>query len=551
MRNRILSASTMLRRTKMRSCLVPAANLSLIAALLLSALVGCAPAATPSAEPTPTEAAQQATPTSLPAAATPTEAPPEEPVVVAQATEPLTLDPTVYTSVEDNNVGDHIYDCLISRNTDMQIAPGLAESWEISDDGLTWTFHIRKGVTSHDGADFKAEQVKLSLDRTRQAPARQMFFSVIDSIDVVDEYTLEMTTKTVAPTLPIYLSILSQMVPTEYIDEVGEEEFGRHPVGTGPYKLAEWVPGERIVLEANEDYWGGAPEVKTVVFKAIPESSTRIADLMTGAVDLISHVPVQDIERVNASPGVEVVSTLGTSLWFIRFNTEMEPLDDARVRQAMNYAVDVQAIIDSVLGGHAVRLPGLIPSHAFGYTPDVPWPYQYDPEKARELLSEAGYPNGFSAKFDIAGDLTGDKKEAIDVIVAQLSEVGIDVELVVWEPAVYADRRKSHELDALSMDSLSGPTFDADVLYTQFFHSKSYKAYWHPADVEQLIDEAGSIMDEQTRLGLYKQLAEILAREAPLIPMYVAEEIYGKSTRLNWTPRTDGYIHIYEASFNE
>jgi peptide/nickel transport system substrate-binding protein len=137
------------------------------------------------------------------------------------------------------------------------------------------------------------------------------------------------------------------------------------------------------------------------------------------------------------------------------------------------------------------------------------------------------------------------------VIVGQLAEVGINVEMVVQEPAVYTDNRKNHALDALSMDSLSGPTFDADVLYSQFCHSKSYKSYWHPADVEQLIVEAGSTMDEQERLDAYKELAEIVAREAPFIPMYVAEDIYGKSTRLNWTPRTDGYIHMYEASLNQ
>jgi peptide/nickel transport system substrate-binding protein len=534
----------------MRNCSLLATNLFLATILALSMIVGCAPAATPTSESVPTSAGVLTTPTVPPPAPTPTEVPPQ-PVVFAQQKDPLTLDPNIYTDQEEFNVGYQIYDTLVRRNKDMQIVGSLAESWEVSEDGLTWTLHIRHGVKFHDGSDFKAEDAKLALDMAREAPAKAMFFSVIDSTSVVDEYTLQFTTTSVAPTLPIYLSIMAPMIPVKYIQQVGAEEFGLHPIGTGPYKFVEWVPGERIVLEANEDYWGGAPSIKTVIFRAIPESSTRVADLLTGAVDLIANLPPEDIERVEASGNAEMASVPGTAEWFIRFNTDMPPLDDVRVRQAMNYAVDVDAIIDSVLEGRAVRLPGLVPSHAFGYTPDVPWPYQYDPEKARELLAEAGYSNGFSLKLDESGDLERDRKESIDAIVAQLAQVGINVEIVVHEPAVYADLRKNHGLDALSQDALSGPVFDADVLYMQFFHSRSYKSYWHPPEVEQLIEQAGGTMDEQTRLDLYKQLAQIVAREAPIIPMFIKEEVWGKSVRLNWSPRTDGEVYFTEASLSQ
>lgn len=534
----------------MRNRTLSATNLLLATILALSMIVACGPAATPTAEPVPPTAGVAATPTVQAPAATPTEAP-QEPVVFAQQKDALSLDPDIYTDQEEFNIGYNIYSTLIHRNKDMQLVGDLAESWEVSDDGLTWTFHIRHGVKSHDGSDFKAEDAKLALDRAREAPAKAMFFSVIESTTVVDEYTLEFTTTSVAPTLSTYLSIMAPMVPVKYIEQVGAEEFGRHPIGTGPYKFVEWVPGERIVLEANEDYYLGAPAIETVIFRAIPESSTRIADLLTGAVDLIANVPIEDIARVNASENAEITSKPGTAEWFIRFNIDKEPLDDVRVRQAMNYAVDVEAIIANVMGGHAARLPGLVPSHAFGYTPDVPWPYQYDPEKARELLAEAGYANGFSLKLDESGDLQRDRKESIDALVAQWAEVGINVEIVVHEPAVYADLRKNHSLDALSQDALSGPVFDADVLYTQFFHSKSYKAYWHPPEVEELIVQAGGTMDEETRLDLYKQLAEIVAREAPFIPMYIKEEVFGKSTRLNWESRTDAEVYWIEASLNQ
>ncbi len=532
----------------MRSRVYSAISLVMVAAMLMPVVVGCGTAATPTAEPVPTSAPVGETPAAQPPEATPTEAPPPEPVVVAQAVDALSLDPNVYTDMETFNIGWHIYDGLISRDKNMQIAPGLAESWETSEDGLTWTFHIRHGVKTHNGADFKAEQIKSSLERMMASPRKQMFFAAIDSIRVVDDYTLEIVTKAPTPTLTLYLAFVAFLAPSDYVDEVGEEEFGRNPVGTGPYKVVEWVKDERIVLEANEDYWGEVPEIKTVIFKPIPEASTRIAELLTGAVDVVAHVPIQDIQRVNDSPNAEIVTKPGTSLWFIRLRTDQEPLDDVRVRQAMNYAVDVDAVVENVLGGYGVRLNGVVPSHAFGYAPDVTWPYEYDPDKARDLLASAGYPDGFSVKFDLSSDLLSDRKEAIDVIVAQLADVGIDVELVINEPAVYAEKYKGKALEGLSVEGLSGPTFDADVLYSQFFHSKSYKAYWHPAEVEELIDKAGSTMDEAERLGYYEELAKIVAAEAPIIPMYVAEEIYGKSTRLDWEPRTDQQILMMEAS---
>jgi peptide/nickel transport system substrate-binding protein len=317
-------------------------------------------------------------------------------LVVGQIAEPKALDPAAVTAVNDFRILMNVYDGLVRyKDGTLEVEPALATDWEISEDGTEYTFTLREGVTFHDGSSFDAEAVKFNFDRmldeshpyydTGPFPL-SFFFSAIEEVEVVDPTTVKFVlNEPYAPFLSNLAYPTGLIVSPAAVEEHGSE-FGRNPSGTGPFKFAEWRPNEAVVVEANPDYWDGAPQLEAVVFRPITDASTRTAEMLAGGIDLMVEVPPVALSQFEGE-SYQLHEQAGPHLWFLILNAKEGPFADKLVRQAANYAIDKEAIVNEVLEGTAEVAAGPTPpAFAWAYNEDLE-PYPYDPEKARELIA--------------------------------------------------------------------------------------------------------------------------------------------------------------------
>ena len=478
-------------------------------------------------------------------------------IIVAQGGDPNTLDPKYLKDNTTQNVLRLMFDSLYHRDNNMQIVPWLATSYENPDE-LTWRFHLRQGVKFHNGNDFRANDVKFTLGRLVEDDSQFSTRKYVDRVEVVDDYTVDIVTKEPYAAFMTRV-VLWHMTDEEYFNEVGAEGFASKPVGTGPFTFVEWVKDERVVFEANRDYWGGSPKIKTVIFTPIPEMATRIAALEAGDVDIIAVPP----EYVDQTPeGVEAVTVPGTTAYFLAMNVNMEPFDDVRVRQAMNYAIDVESIIENVLNGLARRLDNPLLPEAFGYiaTPV----YSYDPDKAKSLLAEAGYPDGFEMKIDARPS----DKELAEVLVGQLSALGIKVNVVLTEGAAFTALYEPGFTQTY-LGSWGNSEADADGMLSKQFYSDRYSCNllgaegetgygdlargcyysgYANAEVDAAIVAGSRDVDPENRKEYYATAVKIIVEEAPWLFLYNPVSIFGQRDRVQgWVPRSDALIILDEA----
>src|SRR5690242_3958973 len=370
--------------------------------VLLALGAACAPAqppaptapqgAGPSAPPAAASAGQASAPAGQAAPAAVQGSGPAE-WVVALAEEPASLDPAVGTAAAASSMAQlHIYDALVAyEGPSMKLTGKLAESWRLVDDS-TWEFKLRQGVRFHNGDPFTADDVAYSFGLYRdEKAARRINLESVTGWEVVDPYTIRLRTAGPSPGLLANLASLTIM-PQAAREKAGADAFGEHPIGTGPYRFVEFVRGQRLVLEANPDYWRGKPTPPRLVMRPITDPATRAAELEAGSAQIVASPALAQLKELQGG-GAEVLPLKGGRLIMLPFNTTTAPFDDVRVRQAANYAVDRQAILTSIMEGYGELLHGPFASAWQGYDPTLQ-PYAYDPAKARQLLAEAGYPNG-------------------------------------------------------------------------------------------------------------------------------------------------------------
>ena len=326
---------------------------------------------------------------------------------------PENPDPTMNLSSIRAKVGVSLFDSLVSRDADNRIVPQLAESWKALDD-LTWQFKLRRGVVFHNGEPFNAEAVRFTfervLDPNQKSPNRANVGEVA-RVDVLDEYTVNLVLR--RPYAPLMSRLVDfSIVPPKYTAEKGNQGLSLRPVGTGPFRFVELVKDDHLVVEAFDRHWRGAPKVRRIIYKAIPEPFTRAAALRNNEVELIDMVPpnlAAELERVG---GIRVQRVPSTWIIYLGLNALKKPLSDVRMRQALNYATDVDALVKSVLDGNGRRMDGPFTPHMFGFDPSVKG-YGPDPARARRLLAEAGYPDGLEITLEApAGRYHGDKEIA-------------------------------------------------------------------------------------------------------------------------------------------
>lgn len=516
---------------------------------------GCAPGPAVETPAAPTETSVAPTPT-VTGEVVPTATPsPEQKLVIAVETGPRMLDPDDQAQ-PSMLIYRLMYDKLVEINTEGELVPSLAESWEVVDE-TTWRFHLREGVSFHNGEPFNAESVKWTVDfnidpdNNRMAGTTGRGLRDVVAAEVVDEHTVDLITEAPSAVLPANLTIVD-MLPAKYYGEVGSEAFNDAPVGTGMFKYVDWRRDEYIRLEANEDYWGGAPTIQELEFRIIPEASARMAALRAGEVDMADRVPPEQADTLEQE-GFQVVPTVFGQSWTIMMGRETqraEPLEDVRVRRALNYAIDQDALVDDLTQGWARKLEGqLAAPDTFGHNPDVE-AFPYDPEKAAELLEEAGYGDGFTVPFKCTQGRYFMDKECCEVVAAQLAEVGVTTDLEILESAVWAERFLNNTLDEGGLWVIGWNTLPAmDVTISYVFWTSQYPfQIWESEEFEELYVEQASTLEAEDRLPILHRMAEVLKEEAAAIFLYELPTAYGMDPGVQGMAfRPDGSIDISEA----
>ncbi|WP_438315705.1 ABC transporter substrate-binding protein [Sporosarcina sp. FA9] len=455
----------------------------------------------------------------------------------------------VTTTTETIHV--NVFDYLLMRDSKGDIQPHLAKSWKQVDD-LTYEFELNDGVKFHNGDELTAEDVKFTFERVANDTTLRSHgdFNVISEVKVLDKLNFQIITSEPDPMLLSRVSRqASGILPKSYIEEKGWNHFMESPIGSGPYQFVEWKRDNRVVLERNDDYFTGkSGDWDEVVFRAIPEESTRVAELLTDSIDIVANVPPSDWDRVNNSDNSEIVtgSSNRTYMLFLR-TQEGWPTSDVKVRQAIDYAINDKALVESSLNnGGTPTLTRINPGN-LGVEEDLFGKYNYDVEKSKKLLAEAGYKDGLS--IELAGP-TGrylKDREVLQLVAGMLEEVGIktDMNLQKWGPFVDLREQQKHKDGYLI--ALGSSFFDAgqSLEYYGTKRSETINGYSNP-EVDQLLEEAASSLDEDLRIKNYKEIQRIVAEELPILPLFQVDQFYGVNKRVDLTSRLDELLYVQD-----
>lgn len=476
-------------------------------------------------------------------------------VVVAQSADPTTMDPQNQRETTTFNVLVHLYDPLIERDprNPKKFDGVLASSWRAVS-STDYRFTLRKNVKFSDGSAFNADTVKYNIDRImgklpgEKAPPLAAFqYTSISGAKVVSPYVVDITTKAPDPLLLARLSALL-MIPTGSVDK-DPNALASQPDGTGPYTLVTWDRNNQVVMKAKPDYYLGAPKIQNVIFKDMPDDASRLAALQSGAVDVISNLPPNDVKVVNSSGAARaesVPSARITSVWLDTL--DVPALKSVKVRQALNYAVDVNTIIKKVMSGYALRTATIVPPYFAGYSKSIK-PYTYNPTKAKQLLQQAGYPHGFSMTMMVPAGRYLLGEEIAQAVAGYLNAVGVKTKVDIVDFGVFAKDTQIRKIPAAFFagwgESFFSPIDEAQVAIQ--CGTKGFSWYCNKA-VDRLINEGATTANPATEDAVIVKLQRAILANPPFIYLFAYKDIYGVSNKLNWTPRTDETIDMYEAS---
>ena len=455
-------------------------------------------------------------------------------LVVGQIAEPKSLDPSTVTAVNDFRIVMNIYDGLV-RYTDgkLEVEPALAKSWDISSDGTVYTFNLRSGIKFHDGSDFNADAVKFNFDRmlNKDHPYHNtgpfplsFFFSAIKSVDVVNANTVKFTlNEPYAPFLSNLAYPTGLIVSPAGVKKHGKD-FGRNPSGTGAFKFNEWKSNERVVVDKNSGYWDGKAGTDAVVFRPITDANTRVAEMLSGGIDMMVEVPPASLSKFGGSK-FSVVEQAGPHVWFLILNAKEGPFANKKVRQAANYAINKQAIVNDVLEGTAAIAAGPTPpAFAWAYNNSLQ-PYPYDPAKAKALIKEAGV-EGAKLTFYVTEGGSGmlDPVAMGTAIQADLKAVGFDVEIKTFEWNSFLGEVNPGLEGKADMAEMAWMTNDPDTLPFLALRTESWpdkggfnSGYYSNPKVDDLLNKARSSTDQAERAKLYQEMQEIVQEDAPWV----------------------------------
>lgn len=471
-------------------------------------------------------------------------------VTVIMTRDVITMDPQVDWTLDARNVWYNMSGYLALHDANMVLQGELAESWEWIDD-VTVRFHLRQGVKFHNGEPFDAAAVKFSLDRIlfdeEAGSPWKSVISFVEETTVVDDYTVDVRASKPVPTLVAQVGRMV-IVPPAYIREHGNAYFAEHPIGTGPFRFVEWVPGQRIVLERNEEYWRGPANVQRVIFRAVPETFTRMTELLTGRADVVVQVPEEFVPQIEASRGARVVSVPSMQTVYLGMSAQHGVLADPAVRQAIAHAIDVDAIVEYVMGGYAQPSAGVLNDLIWGADPDLERP-AHDPELARQLLAAAGYTSGqivVPLSFGTGRFLKD--REVAEAISADLEAVGIvaDVqptEWGVWQETYYADK-----LEGLLLMSWTATIGDPDDIFKFVESGRTGFTYFSTPELDEVIAEQLVTPQPDARLPLVTDVQRLMLENLAVVALYDVETAYGVSDRIEWRPQPNDFILLHQVA---
>ncbi len=486
-------------------------------------------------------------------------------LTVGLAVEPTSMDPHYHNLSPNNAFASHVFTPLIDQDVNQRLIPGLAVSWKPIDD-TTWEIKLRQGVKWHDGTPFTADDVIFTYERAPNVPNSPSSFGLYTkgkTLKKIDDYTIHITTESPAPLLPNDIStvyIISKKAAEGAT--TGDFNSGKAAVGTGPYKLVEYVPGDRIVLERFDDYFGDKPPFEKVVLKAIKSDPARVAALLAGDVDFIENVPTADVARLEKEKNINLSRGVSNRIIYLHMDqfrekspfvtgADKNPLLDQRVRKAISKAINREAIVERVMEGIAIPAGQLLPETFFGVSKNLK-PEKYDPEGAKKLLAEAGYPEGFGITLHSPnGRYINDAKIA-QAIGQMLSRVGIDTKVEALPPSVFFSRASSGGPDKTPEFSLilvgwGSGTGEASSplrsLLMTFNREKgngaSNRGRYSNPEVDRLVGEALGTIDDAKREQLLAQATEVAIGDLGIIPLHYQVNVWGTRAGLEYTPRTD------------
>lgn len=447
------------------------------------------------------------------------------------------LDPAREDDGNSFNVTNNIYETLVAfKPGTTELVPALATSWDISSDGLKFTFHLRKGVKFQDGTDFNADAVVFSLGRQfykdhpfyQYGPWKYWGYmdmdNIIKDIKKVDDYTVEINLK--KPEAPFladlamdFASIVSPTAAKKW-----KEDFKNHPVGTGPFKFVEWIKDSSITLERFDGYWGQKAYLDKLVFKPIQDPTARYLALKKGEIDIMDFPSPEDLPKIEEDTNLKIVQQPGLNVGYLAMNTQKKPFDNKLVRQAVNYAVNKQDIIKAVYGKLGIPAKNPLPPTMWAYNDNIK-DYPYDPEKAKELLKEAGYPDGFETTLwamPVSRPYNPNARKVAEVLQAQFAKVGIKTKIVSYEWGTYLDKTDHGEHD-MAMLGWTGDNGDPDNFLWVLLSIPSAEvpagniAFWKNEQFTDLIKQAKETFDQEKRKELYFKAQEIFHEEAPWV----------------------------------
>jgi len=458
----------------------------------------------------------------------------EEPVVLVfgRGADADRLDPARTTSGESVKIISNVFDGLLNfKDGSTDVEAGLAEKWDVSPDGTVYTFYLREGVKFHDGTDFNADAVLLTFQRQMDTSHQyyyddmayaEMTLGVIDKIEKVDDHTVKFTLKhPFGPFLRNIAMFSNAVVSPAALDEY-KDDFFKNPVGTGPFIFESWEKDNQITLVANKDYWGGAPKVDKIVFKVIPENSVRVAELEAGTIDMMDGVDPNDMERIKGSSDLNLMTQPGLNINYLAFPCEKEIFDNKAVRQAINYAINKDEIVEYLYKGAGMVASGPVPKTILDYSDEG---YKYDSEKAKELLAQEGYPDGLSITlWSYANPRAYNPAGArlADAIAGDLAKVGIKAEVKTQEWTSYLAQSKTQEsFDGPFLLGWMGDNGDVDNFLYALLSTDNIpggnRAKYTNADVDKLLIDAQKATDEAKRAELYKQANKLIIDDAPWV----------------------------------
>lgn len=464
---------------------------------------------------------------------------------VAQSRDPGNWDPIDTFKIAWSSVGGHVFDGLLLRDEKLQLQPGLAEKWEVLEDGMRLRFYLRKGVSFHNGEPFNANAVKYTFDRLLgeegKKGSQRSNYTSINNVKIIDDYTVDFEMNNPDPVMLTKLAGYGSMiVPPKYIEEKGEENFNMNPVGTGPFSMKSYQPGIGVELVKNPDYFAGAPKLDGIKYRFIKEDATRVAELQAGRIDVIHNLSSSSIPVVKKADNLKVVSVPGATIQSMQFNLKNGITKDVRVRQALNMAVDKQMIVDAFLAGYAKPIASLQGELSFGYDPELKG-YKYDPVQAKKLLKEAGVKPGAKVTIDFRSN-NGVIKEVSQALTGFFSAVGLKASVKPIENGVFLNETvpqgKTNELFQFGW---GGWTFDFDNTAYLIYHTGERRnPYLSSKEMDELLEKQRKIVNQTERQKILRQVARLAHDNAYHLPLYNEDMVYAISDKVvNFIPAPD------------